>query len=179
MVGGLLVLAAFALGAPAWSQVNIEAYRDYLLVGRFGELCAMCEAVVLCRAGQEVPDNEAVPAVGDFTIYHLRTRTFWSQIATIWEWFIANFREAELAARGHSRPVLKYGVTDGIWSAAKSIEGRLVLDPGVVELGNHQIDRVSRAWRLADTGAEIGHCARLPLWDALAGIERTAAGSAR
>lgn len=176
--GGLFVLAFLCLAAPAWSQVNIEAYRDYFLVGRFGEVCAMCEAVVLCRAGQELPDDNAVPAVGEFTLYHLQTRTFWSQVATIWEWFIANFREADLAARGHARPVVVYEVTGADWPPGKTIEGRLVLDPGVLELGSHRIDRVSRAWRLADTAAEIGYCTRLPLWGALESIENRAPESA-
>lgn len=176
--GGLLVLAVLTLAAPGRSQVNTEAYRDYFLVGRFGEVCAMCEVVVLCRAGQELPDDVTVPAAGDFTLYHLRTRTFWSQVSTIWEWFIANFNDAGLAARGHTRPVQVYQVSGTEWSAGETIEGRLVLDPGVLELGSHQIDRTSRAWRLADTGVEIGHCTRLPLWEALEGIDNGAPGNA-
>lgn len=172
----IAVLAALMMAAPVRAQVNIEAYRDYFLVGRFGEVCTMCEVVVLCESGEELPRDDAVPENGDFTLYHLQTRTFWSQISTIWEWFIANFTADGLAARGHTRPVHEYRVEDGRWTAARVLEGRLVLDPGVLEFGEHRIDRVTRAWKRADTGAVVGHCSRLPLWDALESIEASAPG---
>ena len=173
----VLLLAALSLAVPAPAQVNIDAYRDYFLVGRFGEVCTMCEVVVLCEAGDEKPRDDAVPAAGDFTLYHLQTRTFWSQISTIWEWFIANFAEEDLAARGHARPAHVYEVAAGEWSARKVVEARLVLNPPVIELGGHNINRVSRVWQRADTGEAIGYCSRLPLWDALESIEASAPGS--
>jgi hypothetical protein len=86
-----------SLAFPAVSQVNNPAYADYLLVGQFGEICTMCEAVVLCKATDRNAPYEDIPEHGSFTIYHLQTRTFWSQIATIWEWFIANFDSDSLA----------------------------------------------------------------------------------
>ena len=173
----VLLLAALSLAVPLRAQVNIDAYRDYFLVGRFGEVCTMCEVVVLCEAGDQAPSGDAVPASGDFTLYHLQTRTFWSQVSTIREWFIANFTEEELAARGHARPVHVYEVAAGKWSARRVVEARLVLDPPLIELGDHRIDRIDRAWQRADTGESIGYCARLPLWDALDSIEASEPGS--
>src|SRR5210317_1358986 len=99
----LLPLTLWFWSATLLAQVNMDAYRDYFLVGQFGEVCTMCEVTVLCEAGSELPADDAVPTGGDFTLYHLQTRTFWSQISTIWEWFISNFRQDELAARGHTR----------------------------------------------------------------------------
>jgi|TARA_B110000881_G_C18298132_1_gene375611 hypothetical protein len=32
--------------------VNSDAYRDYFLIGQFGEVCTLWEAVVLCEARQ-------------------------------------------------------------------------------------------------------------------------------
>lgn len=167
------LLALFLVGAAS-AQINVDAYRDYLLVGQFGELCTMCEAVVLCR--EQEPQGESVPDSGDFALYHLQTRTFWSQMSTIWEWFITNFTQEGLAARGHTRPAHVYRVANGEWSPREVIEARLVLSPGVLRIGEHSIDRVSRAWSNAETGAELGHCARLPLWDALESIEENAPG---
>ena len=172
----VLLLAALSLAVPVRAQVNIDAYRDYFLVGRFGEVCTMCEVVVLCQAGDATPRDDTVPEIGDFTLYHLQTRTFWSQVSTIREWFIANFSEEDLAARGHTRPVHVYEVAAGKWSARKVVEARLVLNPPVIELGAHNIDRVSRAWKRAETGDTLGYCARLPLWDALESIEASAPG---
>lgn len=172
--GGRALLASLILAAPASAQVNIDAYSDYFLVGRFGEVCTMCEVVVLCQAGESPPADDGVPRGGGFTLYHLQTRTFWSQMSTIWEWFISNFTAEDLAARGHTRPVHVYRVAGGDWSAKEVVEARLVLNPGVLEFGDRNIDRVSRAWSRADTGAEVGYCSRLPLWDALESIEANA-----
>ena len=66
----VLLLAALSLAVPVRAQVNIDAYRDYFLVGRFGEVCTMCEVVVLCEEGDAKPSDDAVPAAGDFTLYH-------------------------------------------------------------------------------------------------------------
>ena len=171
---GAALFAALIVAVPTRAQVTVDAYRDYFLYGRFGEVCTMCEVVVLCQAGDDFPPDDAVPPGGDFTLYHLQTRTFWSQISTIWEWFYSNFAQDELAARGHTRPVHVYRVAEGSWSPGKIVEARLVLDPGVLEFGDHNIDRVTRAWRRADTNAAAGFCSRLPLWDALESIEANA-----
>lgn len=154
----------------------MDAYRDYFLVGQFGEVCTMCEVTVLCEAGPELPADDAVPTGGDFTLYHLQTRTFWSQVSTIWEWFISNFRQDELAARGHTRPVHVYKVQNGIWPSKEIIEGRLILEPGVLEFGAYNIDRTNRAWQNVAMGETVGYCSRLPLWDALEVIEENAPG---
>lgn len=164
----MIVLALVALWAGTVAgQVNIDAYRDYFLVGQFGEVCTMCEVTVLCESGDKVPAYETIPEAGTFTIYHLQTRTFWSQVSTIWEWFISNFTADGLAARGHTRPVYIYDVDDGEWSGRQTVDGRLILDPGVLEFGDHTIDRVTRAWQRADDGETEGYCTRLPLWESL------------
>ena len=174
--GWLPLIGALLWACPAWSQVNIDAYRDYFLVGQFGEVCTMCEAIVLCEEGDAPPEYATPPADGTFTLYHLQTRTFWSQIATIWEWFITNFTADALAARGHARPVHVYDIAKGGWSSRNVIEGRLILEPGVLEFGDHTIDRVTRAWQDAANGDTIGYCARMPLWDYLEVIRANAPG---
>ena len=79
----LLVFAALGIfSGPALSQINNPAYADYFLVGRFGEICTMCEAIVLCEAGDSDTQYEGIPEDRSFTLYHLQTRTFWSQVAT-------------------------------------------------------------------------------------------------
>ena len=174
---GAVLFAALIMVVPTRAQVTVDAYRDYFLYGRFGEVCTMCEVIVLCDAGEDFPPGDAVPSGGDFTLYHLQTRTFWSQMSTIWEWFYSNFAQEDLAARGHTRPVHVYRVSQGTWSAREIVEARLVLDPGVLEFGDHDIDRVTRAWRRADTNAQVGYCTRLPLWGALESIEANAPGT--
>ncbi len=165
---GIVLLCAW----PVFAQINIEAYRDYFLVGPYGEVCTMCEMIVLCEAGGGPPEHSAVPEQGSFTLYHLETRSFWSQIATIWEWFINNFRSEQLAAQGHTRPAIVYAVTDGQWTDVEVIEARLILDPGVVELGDRTIDRVNRQWLISASSQPLGYCQRLPLWESLEAIQQ-------
>jgi len=152
---------------PGQAQVNADAFREYFLVGQFGEVCTMCEVVVLCEQGEAPPTYEAVPGSGTFTLYHLETRTFWSQISTIWEFFISNFTTDSLAKRGHARPVNVFRIDDGTWTSQETIEGRLILDPGILEFGTANIDRVNQEWLDALTGGGLGYCQRLPLWDSL------------
>ena len=171
---------AMLLSGQAAAQVNMDAYRDYFLVGRFGEVCTMCEVTVLCEGVDAIPEYSQIPADGTFTVYHLQTRTFWSQVSTIWEWFIANFSSASLAARGHTRPVYIYAVDAGVWQPRELAEARLVLDPGVVQLGTTEINRVNRQWLDTATQQPVGYCQRLPLWDALDAIaQRSVEGVSR
>ncbi|MDP6674599.1 MAG: hypothetical protein QGH93_07120 [Gammaproteobacteria bacterium] len=162
-----------ALSFPLLSQVNNPAYADYFLVGRFGEICTMCEAIVLCEAEDHETSYAHLPEGRSYTLYHLQTRTFWSQMATIWEWFIANFDTDSLASTGHSRPVKIYTVTDGNWSKAKIVHAHLSLDPARISLDDHVIDRVTRHW-LQDSASSqpIGFCQRMPLWESLDTITR-------
>ncbi len=166
--GFFLGVLICALSAVAQAQVNSDAYRDYFLVGQFGEVCTMCEVVVLCEEGSISPTYAGIPAEGDFTLYYIQTRTFWSQVSTIWEWFIANFRTDALAARGHTLPVWVYEISDAGWSGPEVIAGRLILEPGFIELGDKSIDRVKAEWQQDD--AVLGYCQRMPLWESIDAI---------
>ena len=161
-----------ALAFPAVSQVNDPAYADYFLVGQFGEICTMCEAVVLCEGTVGDALYEGIPERGSFTIYHLQTRSFWSQVATIREWFIANFDSDSLAASGHARPVIVYSVTGGHWSGPQTLEAHVSLDPATIVIGEHTIDRVERRWLQSARTQVTGFCQQLPLWESLDVIAR-------
>ena len=163
----LLIIFAIAPTDQAGAQINLAAYRDHFLVGQFGEVCTMCEVVVICAADTSTLKPESIPATGNFTLYYLHTRSFWSQISTIWEWFIANFSSASLAARGHSRPATVYPVTAGNWLPARQIEARLILDPGLLELDDTYINRINRQWLTLKDDTPLGSCLRLPLWESL------------
>jgi hypothetical protein len=173
----LLLAAWAAMPLPAAAQVNDEKYAGYFLVGRFGEVCTMCEVMVLCEAGAAPPAHGAVPPAGSFTLYHIQTRTFWSQVATIWEWFVSNFSPRPLVG-GHSRPVIVHQVTDGAWAPPVAGDMHISLEPPLMSMPDgREIDRVGRRWRVASPPTDIGYCERLPLWDALAVIGQQQSGS--
>ena len=152
------------------AQVSGAQYQGLFLVGRFGEVCTMCEVVVLCERSATIPDYETTPTQGQFTLYHLQTRTFWSQMATIWEFFVANFSTEGLAQQGHTRPTIVYAVSGNGWEPAETIESRLVLDPPQIEFGTTWIDRTDQSWRSRDD-ALLGYCERMPLWESIERIE--------
>ena len=168
-LAAIVIAASLTLSPTAGAQVNNPAYADYFLVGRFGEICTMCEAVVLCEAGAETQRTE-IPASGDFHVYHLQTRSFWSQVSTIWEWFIANF--SDTAISGHSRPAHYYAIENGRWAPMEVIEARVMLDPAAIVLDQMSIDRTTRYWYQAPEREPQGYCHLLPLWDSLETIEQ-------
>jgi hypothetical protein len=161
---------------PADAQVNNKAYADYFLVGQFGEVCTMCDVMVLCEAGTSPPSHQSVPAEGSFTLYHIQPRTFWSQVATIREWFIANFSAKPLES-GHRRPVTIHTVDEGAWAPAVAGELHIALDPPLLTTSDgREIERIGRRWRQSAPLAELGYCQRLPLWEALDVIDRHGTG---
>lgn len=164
---------------PAYGQVNNKAYADYFLVGQFGEVCTMCDVMVLCEAGTSPPAHQSVPTDGSFTLYHIRPRTFWSQVGTIWEWFIANFSSGQLES-GHRRPVAIHTVDEGAWAPPVAGELHIALDPPLLAMSDgREIERIGRLWRQSAPPAELGYCQRLPLWEALSVIDRhSTAGTA-
>lgn len=170
------VLLAAAL-LPASAQVNNKAYADYFLVGQFGEVCTMCDVMVLCEAGSAPPAHQSVPADGSFTLYHIQPRTFWSQVGTIREWFISNFNSKPLES-GHRRPVTIYVVDGGVWTPPVAGELHIALDPPLLAMSDGRgIERINRRWQeSAPPSAELGYCQRLPLWDALDVIDKRGSG---
>jgi hypothetical protein len=159
--------AALLAPGPAVAQVNDPRFANYFLVGQFGEVCTMCQVTVLCQAEAVPAVVEAVPESGDFTLYVLNTRTFWSQVSTIWEWFISNFSSAPLVG-GHDRPVTVYTVAGGAWSPPAERMAHISLEPALLTVDDGlEIDRVERRWQRTGTGEPLGYCARLPLWNTL------------
>lgn len=169
---GLALAITVAAFQPVHAQVDESRFADLFLVGQFGEVCTMCEIMVLCESGAAVPAHGAIPAGGSFTLYHIQTRTFWSQVSTIGEWFLAIFGAQPLVA-GHSRPVIVHAVNESAWAPPARGELHISLDPPVIVMPDgREIDRVDRRWRRTEPPAGLGYCERLPLWDALEVIDR-------
>jgi hypothetical protein len=171
-------LAALLLGgSAAMAQVNDPRFANYFLVGQFGEVCTMCEVAVLCQASPVPLAVSRVPDSGDFTLYLLRTRTFWSQVSTIYDWFISNFSSAPLLG-GHDRPITVHAVAGGNWSSPAERMAHLSLEPPLLTIDDgYEIERVDRRWQRRG-GEPLGYCTRLPLWDTLAVIDAKAPAGA-
>ena len=71
---GIVLLCSW----PVFAQINIEAYRDYFLVGQYGEVCTMCEMVVTRLAA----------AVSFFILFNLAIGGYYD--ASLLPFFILN-----------------------------------------------------------------------------------------
>lgn len=150
------------------SSQNSVIQEELLLYSQFGEFCTMCEAVLLCEEGEEKSYN-FIPNTGNFTLYHLRTRTFLSQISTIWEFFIKNFDGYEI--KGHKRPVNIITIDSNQWSKPMTSDAEISIDPGLIYIEDRMINRVNNEW-MNNANESIGFCYRLPLWASIEKIEK-------
>ena len=150
------------------SSQNSVIQEELLLYSQFGEFCTMCEAVLLCEEGEEKSYN-FIPNTGNFTLYHLRTRTFLSQISTIWEFFIKNFDGYEI--KGHKRPVNIITIDSNQWSKPMISDAEISIDPGLIYIEDRMINRVNNEW-MNNANESIGFCYRLPLWASIEKIEK-------
>ncbi len=174
-----ITLVYFYISVALFAQASAQEYNtssNLLLVGQFGELCTMCEAIVLCDDREIKQEYTQIPDDGSFTVYHFHTRTFWSQVFTIWDVFISNFNTSSVEKRGHTRPIDRYDIQNGEWKIPQRIDARLTLDPGVIDLAQTKIDRITREW-LDKNNQAIGTCQRLPLWMSLETISKNTSGS--
>ena len=147
---------------------NSVIQEELLLYSQFGEFCTMCEAVLLCEEGEEKSYN-FIPNTGNFTLYHLRTRTFLSQISTIWEFFIKNFDGYEI--KGHKRPVNIITIDSNQWSKSMTSDAEISIDPGLIYIEDRMINRVNNEW-MNNANESIGFCYRLPLWASIEKIDK-------
>ena len=150
------------------SSQNSVIQEELLLYSQFGEFCTMCEAVLLCEESEEKSYN-FIPNTGNFTLYHLRTRTFLSQISTIWEFFIKNFDGYEI--KGHKRPVNIITIDSNQWSKPMTSDAEISIDPGLIYIEDRMINRVNNEW-MNNANESIGFCYRLPLWASIEKIDK-------
>lgn len=165
-MAGMCLMVAMT-GLPGGAARAGEQYL--LLMNRFGELCTMCEAVVLCAEGDVSTvqvSGLAERDMGPFTIYHFQTKTFWGQVATIWNYLK---RWVEPIIR-EERPVQVYRVgAGGVTGADRSLEERMAnlsIEPPLLDVGDRRINRETGAWE-TPAGQAAGSCARLPIREGL------------
>jgi hypothetical protein len=119
--------------------------------------CTTCDDFIRCTATAATPDASSgqTPA----TVYRLREKTFWAQIATIGDYLVQFLREKTT----DERPFAVY-VDSG---AARRIEydpdarARIDAIAATISLRQESIDQRDGAWRGA-AGALLGQCVAMP-----------------
>ena len=161
------VLIFFIMILDAQAQEIKSENSELLLYSQFGEFCTMCEAILVCT-DEKNEINDAFLDRESYLLIHLETRTFWSQIATIWEFFIRNFDGYQV--KGHSRPAVLYSSEMGNWFDAETTTAEISIDPNLIKIKQFVIDRETQDW-IDHKEQKIGSCIRLPLWETLEYID--------
>jgi len=162
----VLIFFIVVLGTQA--QEMKSKNNELLLYSQFGEFCTMCEATLVCTEGENNIDNTFLDRES-YLLIHLQTRTFWSQISTIWEFFIRNFDGYQI--KGHSRPVKIYSSDKGEWLGIDITTAQISVDPNLIQIKQFLIDRETQDW-INYKEEIIGSCERLPLWETLSYIDQ-------
>lgn len=151
---------------PTRAEPIIYDQSHLLLTTRYGKLCSVCEATLLCSS-KDISDvgveDLSNPSLAPYTLYHFHAQNFWDQMALIVDWFLVIFQPARTSDQ---RPVSVYTIpTKGVTSSTRAhqtVIGDILSNPEEIHIGHNIIDRRSREWRYAN-GETLGQCKRLSL----------------
>ena len=116
---------------------------------RINLLCTTCDDFLQCRASS---------SVDSFTLYRLREKSFWAQIATIWDYLIQSIHRKT----SDRRPLTVYLEENGE-RRVLSEEGVAGVDmvSGLISVPGSLIDMRDGSWR-SPQGEVLGCCVTLP-----------------
>ncbi len=155
----LMTALPLGISAPAVSAQDTEQefvtpdWGDYpLLMSQFGELCTMCVAYLQCQT-----DESGETTTKDFALYYFETKTFWGQIAIIWDYFAVWFDPVT----SENRPATIYRFAGNDQAKIKVPTTAYLSEVDAkIEIDNTWIDRDTSDW-YALSGERIGSCRRL------------------
>ena len=135
------------------TQFVTPDWGDYpLLMSQFGEICTMCVAYLQCQPEQS---DESVNEY--FALYYFETKTFWGQIATIWDYFAKWFDPVT----SETRPATIYRFSSEVDRNVRiPPTAYLSVADAKIEIDNTWIDRDTTEWYSA-SDEKIGSCKRL------------------
>lgn len=150
VLAGSLLLAACDRGPIALPAESLQI--------RINLLCTTCDDFLRCerRADLEAALGTDSPQI--YRIYRLREKTFWAQIATIWDYLVQWLRRKT----SDERPLTVY-LNDGDSRSIVDTAGSARVDAavGLISLPDSSIDMRNGEWR--DLRGELqGRCATLP-----------------
>lgn len=163
-------MARMKIRSKAWSGCTVVVLFSALFVAacapraerlpadqlqiRINLLCTTCDDFLQCRAE---PDSESV----EFTLYRLREKTFWAQVATIWDYLIQSIRPKTADTRPLS--IYRQQAVDGQIVRQTLQEGeraRVDMVTGMISLPDSRIDMRNGEWR--DLRGEVnGFCSAM------------------
>ncbi|MBM4212953.1 MAG: hypothetical protein FJ179_04470 [Gammaproteobacteria bacterium] len=155
-----LVLALIALLTLTGCDRGAAPLSTESLQIRINLLCTTCDDFLRCERAADVGRDEV------YRLYRLREKSFWAQIATIWDYLVQWLRRKT----SDSRPLTIYE-NDGHQKRVALEEGRARVDmaAGLITLPDSSIDMRSAEWRTL-TGELQGRCLTLKRRDGYAWV---------
>ena len=119
---------------------------------RINLLCTTCDDFLRCELSGSERGGQ------DYRLYRLREKSFWAQIATIWDYLVQLVRRKTT----DTRPLTIYE-NRGAIRQVMNTEGRAQVDAaaGLIRLPDASIDMRNGDWRTLD-GTVQGQCRTLP-----------------
>ena len=150
--GRLAVLVLGSLSLLAACDRGPEALPAEALQIRINLLCTTCDDFLRCERSAAADRSEV------YLIYRLREKSFWAQIATIWDYLVQWLRRKTR----DQRPLTVY-LNDGDTRRILEPAGRAKVDAvaGLITLPDSSIDMRNGDWR--DQRGELqGRCSTMP-----------------
>ena len=144
VLGALLALGGCDRGPPPLPTENLQI--------RINLLCTTCDDFLRCVRANDSGREDL------YRLYRLREKSFWAQIATIWDYLVQWLHRKT----SDTRPLTVYG-NDGTERRVLESEGRAKVDvaAGLITLPDSSIDMRNGDWRDRE-GEMVGRCATLP-----------------
>jgi len=144
LVGILLLLAGCDRGPAPLPPESLQI--------RVNLLCSTCDDFLRCEVADVVPETNS------YRLHRLREKSFWAQIATIWDYLIQLFRQKTVDVR----PLTIYE-NEGERRRIVSSEAKARVDAaaGLILLPDSIIDMRKGQWRTLN-GDLQGQCRTLP-----------------
>ena len=145
-----LLLAACDRGPAALPAESLQI--------RINLLCTTCDDFLRCERRVDVEVDLGTDSPQIYRIYRLREKTFWAQIATIWDYLVQWLQRKT----SDERPLTVY-LNDGDARSMLDISGSARVDAavGLISLPDSSIDMRNGEWRDL-RGESQGRCTTLP-----------------
>ena len=150
--GRLAAAGLAALLALAGCERGAAPLPPEALQIRINLLCTTCDDFLRCER------SVVVAGTNVYTLYRLREKSFWAQIATIWDYLIQSLQRKT----SDQRPLTVYAEQNGL-RVVRSTTGaaRVDLVSGLIRLPDSLIDLRDGSWRSLQ-GEVLGGCVSMP-----------------
>ena len=162
-----IALVVVLVASTACTRSAEPLPRETLAI-RINILCTTCDEFLRCAAAP-TPDAAAKLVAGaEWRVYRLREKSFWAQVATIWDYLVQWLRRKTT----DTRPLSLYVERDGARTIADLPSmARLDFVAGRIDLHDSTVDMRDGTWTSLQ-GDRLGRCEQMTRRDGYGMVRR-------